>query len=146
MKKSASALSPSAPFTALDRILERVLDFFDEFDGLAVKGDAEYLDRTLATLEVLQLRLASALWLFGDTRRAYLLGFPDGLDEAQRATLAVPPPPALLVRAVAGAGRSRARAARGDGADPGQLAATSLTGLGIEAAPQGLDRGMREQA
>ena len=58
---------PDRPYTTLDRILERTLDFFDEFGGTDLKDHPEELDRRLANLNVLQRRIAAALWLFGDT-------------------------------------------------------------------------------
>ncbi len=77
--------TPYKPYTALDRILERVLDFFDELDGTDLKDHPEELDRRLANLNVLQRRIAAALWLFGDTSRARLLGFPEDPETQQRA-------------------------------------------------------------
>jgi hypothetical protein len=76
---------PDRPYTTLDRILERTLDFFDEFGGTDLTDPSEELDRRLANLNVLQRRIAAALWLFGDTSRARLLGFPEDLETQQRA-------------------------------------------------------------
>src|SRR5436305_12575525 len=75
---------PFVPFTALDRIFERVLDFFNELNGTDFKGDPAEIDHHLATLTVLQHRVAAAFWLFGDSTRARHLGFPEqhALQEA----------------------------------------------------------------
>jgi hypothetical protein len=51
-----------------------------------IKEDPESLDRIFANLPVLTRRIAAALWLFGDTQRALMLGFPPDAD-TQRATL-----------------------------------------------------------
>jgi hypothetical protein len=87
MKDQPSVLYPNASYTALDRILDRVLDVFDEFQDIdQMKDDPEGLDRALANLPVLKRRIAAALWQFGDRQRALILGFPPDAD-TQRATL-----------------------------------------------------------
>jgi hypothetical protein len=78
------ATLPQSSTTSLDRVLDRVLDFFDEFDGEDLRNST-YGERALANLAVLQLRIAAALWLFGDVRRAYHLGFPTEPDAQRRA-------------------------------------------------------------
>jgi hypothetical protein len=89
MNDKASVLYPKSSYTALDRILDRVLDVFDELDDIdQIREDSEGLDRVLANLPVLKRRIAAALWLFGDTQRALMLGFPPDVD-TQRATLAL---------------------------------------------------------
>ena len=87
MNDKAAVLNPNTSYTALDRILDRVLDLFDEVVDIdQIKEDPEGLDRHFANLPVLQRRIAAALWLFGDTQRALMLGFPPDAD-TQRATL-----------------------------------------------------------
>jgi hypothetical protein len=75
--KDARALIPTHhPLPGHDRILERVLDFFDEFEDL---GDTcpEELRHAWDGLSTLRLRIAAALWSVGDSRRAFLLGLPE---------------------------------------------------------------------
>ncbi|HEY0552685.1 MAG TPA: hypothetical protein VGG20_00350 [Thermoanaerobaculia bacterium] len=81
--KDARALSPPHhPFPGYDRILERVLDFFDEFEDL---GDIspEELRHALDGLSALKLRIAAAMWSVGDSRRAFLLGLPEEPEARQ---------------------------------------------------------------
>ena len=87
MKDKTPVLHPKSSYTALDRILDRVLDAFDELEGIdLIREDSEGLDRVLAKLPVLRRRIAAALWIFGDTQRALFLGFPPDAD-TQRAAL-----------------------------------------------------------
>jgi hypothetical protein len=84
MTNLAPALNQTnPPHPDLDRVFERLLDFFDELEGLDAKDNPEVLDRTLANLWVLKRRIAAALWLSGDRRRALLLGFPEDAETQQ---------------------------------------------------------------
>ena len=87
MNHQPSFLYPDHSYTALDRILDRVLDVFDELQDInQINDDPEGLDRALENLPVLKRRISAALWQFGDRQRALMLGFPPDAD-TQRATL-----------------------------------------------------------
>jgi len=81
--KDARALKPNYhPFPGYDRILRRVLDFFDEFEDLDDTRPEE-LRHALDGLSALKLRIAAALWSLGDSRRAFLLGLPEDTEARQ---------------------------------------------------------------
>ncbi|HEX4495520.1 MAG TPA: hypothetical protein VIE43_07635 [Thermoanaerobaculia bacterium] len=85
MKEARALIPPHHPLPGHDRILERVLDFFDEFEGLD-KTSPEGFRLALDGLSALKLRIAAALWSVGDSRHAFLLGLPED-PEARRVAL-----------------------------------------------------------
>jgi hypothetical protein len=81
--KDARALIPTHhPLRGHDRILDRVLDFFDQFEDLDDTSPEE-LRHALDGLSALKLRIAAALWSIGDSRRAFLLGLPEDPEARQ---------------------------------------------------------------